>query len=477
MKRPRPRHGLAAVSVLVVGGVLAAPSYAQAQAGPAGAGAIPAGQPPTATPGSTYVPVTPSTPSTPSTQVGSYGNPQSPSGTIGGGNATESSAHPITGDEEDSFDLGARRGAGGAVRGDNNGPVFVGTGGLTYAGGEPPGSHLVRRGDTLWGICGFYFQNPYQWPRIWSYNPQIKNPHWIYPGDEVRLKEGGGVAAGGAGGGPEAATAPGPSPVPSTGPGMTLTDRRRKVPSGTVFLRDQGWISDPSDEVWGDVTGSAQDKMFLTDLDEIYLHIEPGHDVHLGQELTVFRPMRVSRAGTLVQISGTAKVDHWNAQDRIARAQVTESLNPIERGAKVGPLARRFDVVAPRRNDVEVQAHILASIYPNAFWGQSQVVFIDKGMDAGLKPGNRLFVIRRGDAWRKTLITPTAAYRVSADDESPMPPMEKTPGSHKDEENYPDEVIGELRVVALRKDTATCLVTQSRSEIEPNELAVARKGY
>jgi hypothetical protein len=55
--------------------------------------------------------------------------------------------------------------------------------------------------------------------------------------------------------------------------------------------------------------------------------------------------------------------------------------------------------------------------------------------------------------------------------------MEKTPGARTDEENYPDEVVGELRVVAIRKDSATCLVTQSRQEIERDDLAVARKGY
>jgi hypothetical protein len=47
--------------------------------------------------------------------------------------------------------------------------------------------HVVRRGDTLWDICFLYFNDPWQWPKIWSYNPQITNPHWIYPGDLVRL--------------------------------------------------------------------------------------------------------------------------------------------------------------------------------------------------------------------------------------------------------------------------------------------------
>src|SRR5450432_2350676 len=51
-----------------------------------------------------------------------------------------------------------------------------------------PDIHLVRRGDTLWDLCGHYYQNPWAWPKVWSYNPQIANPHWIYPGDQVRLR-------------------------------------------------------------------------------------------------------------------------------------------------------------------------------------------------------------------------------------------------------------------------------------------------
>ena len=53
--------------------------------------------------------------------------------------------------------------------------------------GALPELHVVRSGDTLWDICFYYFNNPWQWPKVWSYNPQITNPHWIYPGDLVRL--------------------------------------------------------------------------------------------------------------------------------------------------------------------------------------------------------------------------------------------------------------------------------------------------
>src|SRR5580704_5713859 len=203
-------------------GVLA-PAAAFAQSGPAPVpGAIPAPGAAPPAPGSTYVP-------TPTGTSGfTYGpNTSSPSGTIGGGNATESSSHPVTGDEEDTFDFGKSHGGSGTVHGDDNSPIFIGGG---PAGGEAPYSHIVRNGDTLWGICGMYFENPYQWPRVWSYNPQIKNPHWIYPGDEVRLRN------------QNASTGILPPIVPLPYQQQTLVDRRRQVPSGTVFLRDQGWI-------------------------------------------------------------------------------------------------------------------------------------------------------------------------------------------------------------------------------------------
>ena len=459
------RSSAAAAVAFAISLALLVPSVARAQATPPatpGAGAavqpVPggAGVQVTTQPGSTYVPP----------GYSSYGNPQAPNGTIGGGNATESSAHPVTGEEEDSFDLGPGERGGGVARGDNNSPIFIGS--PTYGGGEIPEEHLVRRGDTLWGICDYYYKNPYQWPRIWSYNPQIKNPNWIYPGDEILLKNGGG---------PDNAKG-GQAPLPNGQGQMNLVDRRRRVPNDTVFLRDQGWIRDPSDEVWGEITGSAQDKMFLSDLDEVYVHVDSGHDVHLGQELTIFRPVHPSAtAGTIVQIEGTLRVDQWNARDRVARGQLVESLNVVERGAKIGPLARSFEVVPPRRNDAEVQAHVLASVHPNEFYGQNQVLFIDKGEEAGLKLGNRLFVVRRGDPWRRSLIVPSAGDRVSPDDEQPMPPMEHTPGSSRDDRHYPDEVVAELRVVALKKDSATCVVTQSSVEIERYDVAVARKGY
>lgn len=339
-----------------------------------------------------------------------------------------------------------------------------------------PPSHTVKKGDTLWDICDEYFGNPWQWPRVWSYNPELLNPHWIYPGEIIRLKKEGGITpSGGNGSGAPSGTLSAKGPV---------VLKPKLVPNGTVFLQNSGFIYDSDVEDTGEITGSPEDKMMLTTLDRVYLRVTANQakDLAPGDTMTVFqntRPVKTpdgKSIGTVVQILGTVKIQTIDKDTHLATGEIIDARDVIERGAHVGPVERRFDVVPPATNQNEITGHVLASIHANEMFGANQVVLIDRGEKDGLKPGNRLLVVRKGDPWQQGLSSAGAytAGKVSLD---PSGPADVSPQQGKQSDDYPNEVIAEIQVVRVRKETATCLVKRSRTEIIAGDLWQAKKGY
>lgn len=395
-----------------------------------------------------------------------------------------SSSRPTSGAGSvgDSFDLNSS-GSTSTVRGAKGSFAITGQ---SIQAVVVPDVHTVKKGDTLWGLCGHYLGNTWDWPRVWSFNPEIRNPNWIYPGDQVRMRSG-----------DETGFAPVmqfgqkvrsiSAPDSSNGGegGFGLSGASSRVPKDTVFLRNEAYIDDPDKDVLGEVVGANEEQMLLSQGNHTYIDVKSGVDLKVGQQLTLFERSRKPEAvdgarqppGEIVLIKGTIRVTDFDSKTRVARAEVIESNDVIERGTKIGSIGRRYVVVPPKASTVTVWARVLNGIYPHVYWGSQQLVFIDRGSEDGLVAGNRLLVVRRGDTWRQSLGTTARSTRYRIRTDHPDPGEMEPTQLKRDETDFPEEVVGELRVVNSQKWSSLAIVTVSQRELVQGDRAVARKGY
>jgi len=322
---------------------------------------------------------------------------------------------------------------------------------------DMPERYTIRRGDTLWDVTGRYYGDPFLWPRVWSYNPDITNPHWIYPEGQLRLVPPGGAS----------------TAIP-IGSRVSSSGRRVRIgrPSqGGVLLREEGFLDADALRETGEIVGSPEDHMMLMTYDEVYVQFDAAQDsrVRTGQEWTVYTEAAdddapPEDAGTLVRIYGVVRIDGYDRERHMARATITEALEPIERGHRIAAMPRRFDDVPVRRNDRDLRAHVAASLRPRTLLGEQQVVFLDVGARQGVQVGNRFFVVRQGDTW------------IAEIDGSALEPG-RTVEQQREPAELPEEVLAEVRVVHVRPNTCTAMVTASTREITVGDRAEMRRGY
>lgn len=318
--------------------------------------------------------------------------------------------------------------------------------------GTLPELHVVRRGDTLWDLCWFYFNDPWQWPKVWSYNAQITNPHWIYPGDLVRLLPRG-VFAQNLPAQPEPDPVAGPGPTPRGNDLVSAPARRIESALTTTAFVEK---SDLDRSIT--IEGSVDEKVLLGLGDDVYLSYSKDRPPEIGQRYSIYLPGRAVKVGdreygNYVRLLGTLQIQSVKDGKR-ARGQIVQANQEIERGAKVGPLVTRFRNVAPVAPKVDLQGSIVAMLTKDQLIGdKGEVVFIALGKGSGLEVGNRMYVVRRGDAYPATMSNEIG----------------------RDDRRFPARALGQVVVVEVGDRVSIGVVTLAVQEMSIGDLVMMQK--
>jgi hypothetical protein len=325
----------------------------------------------------------------------------------------------------------------------------------TSEGAQAPGQvHTVVRGDTLWDLSQSYLGSPWYWPKVWSYNPEIANPHWIYPGNRVRFFSGGEEVPSRV----EVASAPEEfadevdAPQYLDEPRSNVVQVSGKVgytPRNAGILRLEGFVTGRELEDSGRIVGSFAESLMLSAPSTVYIQFRNASAARVGEEYVVFRTMKKVKhpingqdLGHLTHFLGKVRV--VSHSEGIVTAQITETWNEINRGDLIGPMSEDLRMaVTSRPNERELRGFVVEMMVPFlTLVGEHQLVLVDKGSAEGVQVGNAFTVVRQQDG----------AVGI----------MNPHDGSDR---KWPVEPIATCVVVDTKDKTSACLLTRSIREV------------
>jgi hypothetical protein len=281
-------------------------------------------------------------------------------------------------------------------------------------------THVVVPGDTLWDLTAKYLNNPWYWPKVWAYNPQLSNPHFIYPGTVVRFIPGGEetparIEASSSREIPPDEQESAPVAMPShqgKGNEVTVSGNRPLTYNASrgMIVQTVQLVTPKELQEAGELTQAFDDKQMLSTYDVVFLKYKK--DVpkpQIGQPLIIYKlvqevehPVTGKDFGYLTQITGQLEVTATDPSDELVTAKVVKTFDPIERGqyvaAQKGPLIGEL-IETP--NTTKLEGVILTGEYRSKrLLGQFHYVFIDRGTKDGVKNGNHFTVLRNKDYFR-----------------------------------------------------------------------------
>jgi hypothetical protein len=290
--------------------------------------------------------------------------------------------------------------------------------------------YTVQKGDTLWDISNRFFDSSWLWPDLWSENRQISNPHWIYPGERIRIFHQKGTQRRVGETMPrQRALENAPmyyyySPIDKIG----FIRRDPMVPSGVIFK-----VKDDKEMI------SAGDLVFIRSKED-----SPPFTV--GSKYSVYRtltPIIDQKTKALIgtQHYLTGIVEITKIEPRFAVARVVQSYRTMEVGNLLMPYKKRSPKIELTQSKKGLNGQLIISEEHANVMGDNDIAFIDKGCKDDVKLGQQYSIYyqenQRFDTQTKedVLLTPI--------------------------------VYGTLLVLHTEQTTSTVLITRSDQSIYP----------
>ena len=264
-----------------------------------------------------------------------------------------------------------------------------------------PDKYVVVKGDTLWDISGRFLKDPWRWPQIWNLNrEEIKNPHWIYPGDMVVLDRSGkeprlSLVKGGKNG----------MRTVKLSPGIRASDLGNEAIPSIPIRAIHPYLSQPRVVEKGAldnapyILGTNAERVILGSGDDAFATGgQPG--------ITRWNVLRPGKAlkdpetgevlGYEVEYLGDARTLAEGAPQKI---RITQSAQEILPKDKLVPAvdSSTFEYL-PRAPENQISGRIISAYGGLSDSGRYQTVVINRGSRDGLEPGHVLTVFREGKA-------------------------------------------------------------------------------
>jgi LysM domain len=258
---------------------------------------------------------------------------------------------------------------------------------------NPPDRHIVVKGDTLWDISGKFLKHPWRWPEIWQMNrQQIKDPHWIYPGDIIfldmssgspRLRKGKKVG----GGSPSESGKLQPmvhsSPVAQAIPSIPANAIEPFISQPLVVEANA-----PISEVR--IVATQEDRMLVGTSDTFYATGIPDASVEKWHVFRKGKPLKDPETGEIIAYEayflGNARL---NKVGEPALLRVTLAKEEMRRGDLLLP-APEPQIIAyvPHRPEQPVAGKVLGIYGGIQEGGANSVVSLNRGKNDGLEIGH-----------------------------------------------------------------------------------------